>query len=595
MTELGSIRALLIEGDSSSAILTRDLLDGASDGLVDLVHVDQLAAAIERLGSEAFDVVLFRALALEQSDGERIDRLLVQAPGVPVIVLALLPEADLALPMIRYGAQDFWVAGRDTADTLLRAMRYAIERKPRLQRLAHQANYDLLTDLPNRYLFEDRLAHAAARAKRQNSPLAVLYLDMDGFKAVNDGLGHLAGDHVLRLVAKRLTGVARESDTVARVGGDEFAVVLESLAHVEDAAVVAQKILAALAEPFIEENRRFDLTCSIGISFFLLDGTDARSLLDHADRAMYRAKQLGGNRYSQCMEDLGPPAQDRFHLVSALQAALARQEFRLHFQPQVDRVSGAVKSVEALLRWQQPEHGLIGPASFIAVAEDCMLIDPLDAWVLRHASAQLKRWQDAGLPALSMAINLSARQLLKPGLAALVAMVLEDVGLRPTQLQLEFKEAALLQDYAASAATLAELKGIGIQVALDDFGNGGASAISHLRRLPIDVIKLDRALIQETGHPGTERIVAQALTELAHSLAIKVVAEGVETRAQWSFLHEVGCDTLQGYLISPPLDGDAMTAWLGRAPPVFPGGAGPTAAPRRRRPRSAGRRRVVRA
>jgi diguanylate cyclase (GGDEF)-like protein len=531
MADLGSIRALLIEEDATAAVLTRHMLDEASAGLVDLTHVDRLGRAIERLAGETFDVILFQSRAPEDAGSERIDRLLVQAPSVPVIVLALLPEADLALPMIRYGAQDFWVSGRDTAD----------------------------------------------------------YLDVDGFKEVNDRLGHLAGDHVLRVVAERLSSVARESDTVARVGGDEFAIVLESLAHVEDAAAVAQKVLAALAEPFIEGNHRFDLTCSIGISFFLLDGTDARSLLDHADRAMYRAKQLGGNRYSQCTEDLGTPALRRFNLVSALQAGLERDEFRLFFQPQIDLGSGAIRGVEALLRWQHPEDGLIGPQSFIAVAEDSTLIDPLDAWVLRNASTQLKRWQDAGLPALGMAINLSARQLVKPGLAALVATVLEEVGLRPEQLELELKEAALIQDFTASAATLGQLKELGTRLALDDFGNGGASAISHLRRLPIDVIKLDRTLIQETGHQGTERIVALALTELAHSLVIKVVAEGVETLSELSFLREAGCDVIQGYLVSPPLDSDGITAWLDHAPPVLPNGAAPTTRSRRRWPASKAR------
>ena len=265
---------LLIEEDSDSATVTRDLLDVASSGLVELIHVERLDRAVERLTADAFDVILFRALALGKAGTERIDRLLLQAPGVPIIVLALLADADLALPMIRYGAQDFWVNGQDSGERLLRAIRYAIERKPRLERLARQANYDLLTDLPNRYLLEDRLAHAAARASRQNSPLAVLYLDVDGFKEVNDRLGHLAGDKVLRSIAKRLTGVVRESDTVARVGGDEFAIVLESLTHVENAGTVARKILTALAEPFFESNQQFELTCSIGISFFLLDGND---------------------------------------------------------------------------------------------------------------------------------------------------------------------------------------------------------------------------------------------------------------------------------------------------------------------------------
>lgn len=576
---------LLIEEDSNSATVTRDLLDDVSCGQVELIHVEQLDRAVERLAADSFDIILFRTLALGQAGTERIDRLLLQAPGVPVIVLALLADADLALPMIRYGAQDFWVNGQDSGEGLLRAIRYAIERKPRLERLAHQANYDLLTELPNRYLFEDRLAHAAARATRQNSPLAVLYLDVDGFKEVNDRLGHRAGDNVLRGIAKRLTGVVRDSDTVARVGGDEFAIVLESLAHVENAGTVARKILTALAEPFVESNQRFELTCSIGISFFLLDGNDPRSLLDHADQAMYRAKQLGGNRYSQRLEDLGAPALNRFRLVSALHAALERHEFRLFFQPQLDLVSGTVRGVEALLRWHHPEQGLIGPASFIDVAEDSALIDPLDAWVLRSASAQLKRWQDAGLPAPKVAVNLSARQLIKPGLAALVGMVLEEVGLRPEHLELELKEAALLRDFTATAATLGQLKGLGTTVALDDFGNGGSSAISYLRRLPIDVVKLDRTLIQEAGHPGTEQTVTLALTKLAHSLAIKVVAEGIETPAELSFLRDAGCDVIQGHLLSPALDVDAMTAWLGHSLPVLPNEATPTIAPRPRQPR----------
>ena len=576
---------LLIEEDSNSATVTRDLLDVASSGLVELIHVERLDRAVERLTADAFDVILFRALALGKAGPERIDRLLLQAPGVPIIVLALLADADLALPMIRYGAQDFWVNGQDSGERLLRAIRYAIERKPRLERLAHQANYDLLTDLPNRYLLEDRLAHAAARASRQNSPLAVLYLDVDGFKEVNDRLGHLAGDKVLRSIAERLTGVVRESDTVARVGGDEFAIVLESLTRVENAGTVARKILTALAEPFFESNQQFELTCSIGISFFLLDGNDPKSLLDNADREMYRAKQLGGNRYSQRIEDLGAPALNRFRLVSALQAALERHEFRLFFQPQLCLVSGTVRGVEALLRWQHPEEGLIGPGSFIAIAEDCARIAPLDAWVLHSASAQLKRWQDAGLPAPKVAVNLSARQLIKPGLAALVGMVLEEVGLRPEHLELEIKEAALLRDFTASAATLGELKGLGTTLALDDFGNGGSSAISYLRHLPIDVIKLDRTLIQETAHPGTGQIVTLALTELAHSLAIKVVAEGIETPAELSFLRDAGCDVIQGHLVSPALDIDAMTAWLGHPLTVLPNEATPTIAPSLRQPR----------
>jgi diguanylate cyclase (GGDEF)-like protein len=585
MVHQDAIRALLIEEDAHSAALTRSVLDEASAGVVELLHSQLLGSALEQLASEPFDVILLRLVAPGEDTTEDVARLLLRAPGVPIIVIALLAEADLALPMIRDGAQDYWVSGRDSGAALLRAMRYAIERRPRLERLARQANYDLLTDLPNRYLFEDRLAHAAARARRESRPLALLYLDLDDFKRVNDEFGHRAGDSVLRSVAKRLTGLVREADTVARLGGDEFAILLESLAHVEDAAAVARKMLVAFAAPFVEENVRFELTCSIGISFFLLDGNDASTLLDHADRAMYRAKQLGGNRCSQFTEDLDLPALSRFNLVAALQAALERYEFRLFFQPQVHLASGAVKGVEALLRWQHPEQGLIGPQSFITTAEDSVLIDPLDTWVLRNAGAQLRRWHDAGLPALKVAINLSARQLVKPGLAALIGTVLEEVGLRPEQLMLELKEAALLRDFAACATTLSELKELGTSLALDDFGNGGASAISYLRHLPIDVIKLDRSLIQEAEHSGVEQVVALALTELAHSLAIGVVAEGIETPGQLSFVRSAGCDVIQGFLISPPLDAEGITAWFGRGPPALPNGTRPSPRTRRRPPK----------
>jgi diguanylate cyclase (GGDEF)-like protein len=565
MLDPSLIRALLIDADPDRVGVTRDLLEGASDGQVDLLHVDRLVAALERLADEPFDVVLF-ALPSSGDAGERVDRLLAQAPGVPIIVLAGAAAAEMALPMIRYGAQDFWVDGRDSGMALLRAMHFAVARTPKLNRLLHQAYHDLPTGLPNRYLFEDRLAHAAARAARCGTPLALLFVDMDGFKRVNDRLGHIAGDRVLRQIGGRLTGMVRVSDTVARLGGDEFGIVLESLSRVEDAAVVAQKVLDALAQPFIEGNHRIDLSCSIGISFFLLNGTDARSLLAHADQAMYRAKQLGGNRYSQCTEDLGTPALARLHLISALGTALERDELRLFFQPQVDVASGRVRGVEALVRWQHPERGLILPEAFLAIAEDSALIGRLDDWVLRTACRQWKLWRDSGLPPLQLAINLSPHQTIKPGLSGRVAAVLEETGLPSSMLELDVKGAALAGDVHATAATLHDLKNLGLRLALDDFGDGH-SAISSLRRLPFDIVKLDRAMVQGTGQRGPERIIALALTELAHSLAFTVVAVGVETQGQMAFVREAGCDAVQGHLISPPLDGAAMAAWLGGGPP----------------------------
>lgn len=563
MTVDGRIRALLIESNPGVTPLAQDLVDQLTTGRIDLAYARPIESALELLASEAFDIVLY-GLGHSDVDDERIDRLLNQAPATPIVVLAAQSEADLALPMIRYGAQDFWVRGRDTAEALLQAIRYALERKGLLQRLVQKANFDPLTGLPNRYLFEDRLNHATERARREGTPLAVMFLDLDGFKQVNDRLGHEVGDTVLCRLAERIRSTLRTSDTVARIGGDEFAIVLESLGSAEDATHVAEKLQSAVAVPLTEGNHRFDPSCSIGISYFLLNGTDARSLLAHADGAMYRAKRLGGGRYCQAVEDLSPSSLDRVELFHALRSGLDHGAFRVFFQPQIEVYSHAVWGFEALLRWQHPDRGLSGPDGFLAILDESSLSSRLGDVVLRGVCAQLQRWSDLGLRPPRVAINVSQRQLADGGLGDRIRMALSESGLQPHQLELEIKEQALIGHPEATTRALKELKDLGLALALDDFGNGH-SAISYLRRLPIDGIKLDRHLIQGAGQRGTEQIIARSIIELAHSLAIGVVAKGVETKEQMAFVRESDCDAAQGFLISPPLDSAAATAWLADA------------------------------
>ena len=564
-----SIRALLVEDDQPGAVRAITLLDDGYPGLIEVVQVDSLHAALDHLTLGSFDVVLF-GLSLTADPGfKALSRVLVRVPDVPVIVLALGGEVSLALQTIKKGAQDFWLSPGDSGEQLLRAILSAMERKSSLDNLVRRANYDRLTGLPNRYLFEDRLRHATAQAERHERPLAVLYLDIDQFKAINDTLGHRIGDLVLKRIAERITGAVRRVDTVARIGGDEFAVILESLEHVEDASVVAQKVLNALAETFAIRNRQMQVTASIGISLFLFDGTDAGSLLDHADRSMYRAKRAGGNSWRYFTEDMGADALKRYQLLTALRRGLARDEFRLVYQPQVDLATGQVCGIEALLRWQHPQRGVLTPDAFIAIAEDNDIILLLGQWVLREACKQSNAWRVAGLPLATIGVNVSARQLLGEGLRSTIAAALKESGLPAAQLEIELREAPLMAHLQPSMKLLDKLRGSGVRIALDDFGDS-QSAIGYLRRLPFATVKLDQKLIRDVGVPGFEATIALALISLAHGLGLKVIAEGVETADQLAFLREGACDAVQGYLICEPLGADEMTAWLAGGPNHLP-------------------------
>ncbi|HEY5292469.1 MAG TPA: EAL domain-containing protein [Burkholderiales bacterium] len=428
----------------------------------------------------------------------------------------------------------------------------------RVHRLAH---YDELTGLPNRSMFNQRLGHALIQARRHDTPLAILFIDLDRFKNINDTLGHEAGDRVLKEVAQRLLGCLREGDTVGRLGGDEFVVLIEELPEPLHVAAVAQKILAAVVKPFIVGAQEFNITASIGISTYPDDSEDMPGLLKNADISMYRAKEQGKNNYQFYSALMNVHTVERLALESGLRRALERKEFLLHYQPKVDIASGRITGMEALVRWQQRATELIPPGQFIALAEETGLIVPIGAWVLETACARNQLWREQGLPPLRMAVNLSARQFAHENLLQDVARALDETGLDPAALEFEITESMVMHDPERAVKLLSRLKDLGVYLSIDDFGTG-YSSLSYLKRFPLDSVKIDSSFIRDIPGNADDAAITRAIIAMAHSLRLKVIAEGVETEEQLSFLREHGCDEMQGYHFSKPLPEDAFLRLL---------------------------------
>ena len=432
------------------------------------------------------------------------------------------------------------------------------ERKASEDRLAFLASYDPVTMLPNRHLFMDRLGHAMQIADRNGSDVALLFIDLDGFKTINDTLGHAAGDTLLVQVAQRLAAAVRTTDTVSRLGGDEFTIVLEGLAHDQDAAEVAQNVLAAVARPYQVMTRELFISTSIGIALYPSDGTSAETLLMNADAAMYRAKENGRNNFQFFTEDINARARDRLELESQLRRGLDRDEFTLHYQPQIDARSGQAVGFEALLRWTSPTRGPVSPGVFIPILEESGLIVPIGEWVLREACA----WAN-GLPdsdALLISVNLSARQFRHAELHRAVEAALTRSGLPAGRLELEITESSLI-DPKMNVATMDRLKRLGARLTVDDFGTG-YSSLSYLKRFPIDRLKIDASFVRDVADDQDDAEIVTAIIGLAHNLDLRVVAEGVETEAQLEFLSRKNCDEIQGYLVARPMPGADAATWL---------------------------------
>jgi diguanylate cyclase (GGDEF)-like protein len=427
--------------------------------------------------------------------------------------------------------------------------------------LEHQANHDSLTGLANRNLLNDRIEQAIAWAKRNGLVMGVMLLDLDHFKLVNDGSGHLVGDALLKEVAKRLSACVRETDTVARLGGDEFVIVLTDLPNPDDVGQVAEKIQSALSRPVELVGREVFITASIGVSLYPRDGDHGEILLRYADIAMYRVKEHGRNSVRQFVPEMGSSAISRLDMEGAMRRALERGEFLLHYQPKIDLASRRIVGVEALVRWQHPQIGLVHPIEFIRLAEETGLILPLGEWVLAEACRQQVAWRAMGLPPLKIAVNMSARQFRQDDLAQRVAAVFSQTGADTSHVILELTESMVMHDVDSALATLRALKGLGLSLSLDDFGTG-YSSLSYLRRFPIDELKIDRSFISDIYTNTDDAAIAGAIVAMARSLALLVVAEGVETLDQAETLAHMGCDQVQGFYFSRPLAGDACTALL---------------------------------
>jgi len=418
--------------------------------------------------------------------------------------------------------------------------------------LSHLAQHDALTDLPNRVLFNDRLTQAVALAERQGKQLAVMFIDLDHFKKINDSLGHDVGDKLLQSVAQRLMACVRRSDTVSRLGGDEFVILLSQVEHAEDAAFSARKILRALAAPHIIDNKSLDINVSIGVSTYPSDGQDAEGLMNRADNAMYEAKEHGRNNYQFFRHEMHARLAERQSLEADLRCALGRNEFLLHYQPKLGLQTGEITGVEALIRWLHPQRGIIYPAQFVPIAEECGLIVPIGQWVLLEACKQAQAWKDSGLGVVPVSVNVSAGEFGAKDFLSGVRAVLIATGVEPQHLELELTESVLMRDAEAAVVTLVKLKAMCVQLAIDDFGTG-YSSFTYLRRFPSDALKLHQSFVQEITSDPADAAIVSAMINLGRSLKQRVIAEGVETRAQLKFLQQHGCGEGQGFYFSPPV------------------------------------------
>ena len=546
------IKLLLVEDDHKEALMINNML---KEGLQNQYTLEQrlsVSEALDLAQRQSFQAIILDLHLPEGKTFESIPQFIQYCPEAPILILSSVEDEAQAILAVKSGAQDYLIKGQTSSSTLCRAIRYAMERHRATQRITQLAHYDHLTGLANRGLFYERLNYAVARCNRNDMALALMFLDLDHFKAINDTLGHECGDSLLKTVATRIKKCIREIDTGVRLGGDEFAVLLEQIESVEDVAAVAQRVLQLLAQPIIVNHHQLQITGSLGITIYPWDSANPQELLSHADAAMYRAKAQGGNNYQFYTAGMKTAGLDGSTLKVELSRALAKKEFLLHYQPQMNLRTKQIIGMEALLRWHHPYQGLIGPNQFIPQAEENGMIIPIGEWVLRAASKQAKYWEKQGFTAPHVAVNLSARQIHQGNLPTLIEDILKRSHLDPENLKLELTETFLIHETDETLQTLRELKAMGVHLYIDDFGAGYAS-LRYLKFFPVDGIKIDQSLIQQLPHSPNDAAIVQAIISLGQALGLQVIAEGVETQEQVDFLEEHGCDAMQGYWIAPPL------------------------------------------
>ncbi|MDT3776575.1 EAL domain-containing protein [Nitrospira sp. MA-1] len=546
------ISLLLVEDDLKEALVIRNMLKEGLQNQFTLENSLSLSDALDLIQQNKFQAIILDSHLPDGKSFESILQFMQFCPDIPILILSGVEEEAQAIQAVKSGAQDYLIKGQTSSSTLCRAIRYAMERQKATQRITQLAHYDHLTGLANRGLFYERLNCAVARCHRNDTAIALMFLDLDHFKDINDTLGHEYGDSLLKTVAARIKKCIREIDTGVRLGGDEFAVLLEQIVSIEDVAAVAHRILHLLAQPVIIKQHQLRVTGSLGITIYPWDSANPQELLSHADAAMYRAKAQGGNTYQFYTAGMKTAGLDGSTLEMELSRALAKEEFLLHYQPQMNICTKQVIGMEALLRWHHPYQGLIGPNHFIPQAEENGMIIPIGEWVLRSASKQAKYWEKQGFPAPHVAVNLSARQIHQGHLPELIQDILKHSHLDPENLKLELTETFLIHETEETIQTLREIRAMGVHLYIDDFGAGYAS-LRYLKSFPVDGIKLDQSLIQNLPYSTNDAAIVMAVISLAKALGLQVIAEGVERQEQADFLEEHGCDAMQGFWIAPPL------------------------------------------
>jgi diguanylate cyclase (GGDEF)-like protein len=555
------IKILFIDREQGEYLLIAEVLSHIRHVEYELVWCDQLDAALNKILSQEFDVALLDYYWGDASARDLLNAARVQACQTPIVVMTDEMETEVDREAIRAGAADYLIKGQIDHLLLERSLRYAIERKQTEQHLTRLAHYDPLTDVPNRILFRDRLEHAIHLAERDNASFTLMFIDLNGFKQVNDNFGHDAGDAIIRICAERLNACLRRSDSVARMGGDEFTLLLQKIAINTDVAHIAEKVIAAIELPAEINGHEVVVGCSIGIAIYPQAGRDADTLLKHADMAMYKAKQEDGSSYRFFTEMMNQDVRRQLRLEADLRAALKKQQFVLHYIPRVDVTTGKVVALEAMLRWDKPGTGILDAQDFIVTAEETGIIHALGYWVIRQACNDVKLLQQSWGDPLMVAIKLSMRQFKDDNLVHEVARIFADNDIQPGDIEFEITETVFADNIELVSLCMRPLSFFGINFLLDSFGAGNSSLL-HLQRLPISTVKIDLVFLQELNRSHTDKRLVSAMITLAHNLGKLVVTEGVETKEQKEWLKEMGCDLMQGYYFSAPKSYAEVLNWL---------------------------------